>query len=70
MSRPRYAPVPRGYVRVWVCTIDTTAMGWIYSTRKDAEVDARWNESSVITPLDIPAGAVPGLGTTKKARRK
>lgn len=68
MTRPQYAPVPRGYVRVWVCTIDTTAMGWIYSTRKAAEADARWNESSVIVPLDVPAGAIPWLAATRRKR--
>jgi hypothetical protein len=70
VTRPQYAPVPRGYVRVWVCTIGTTAMGWIYSTRKEAEADARWNESSVITPLDVPAGAIPGLAATRGRRTK
>lgn len=79
MTRPQYAPVPRGYVRVWVLS---------YLISNEWQNDGQWFSSSddahafgqddcgqfewayKVTPLDVPAGAIPGLKTTKDKRKK
>lgn len=70
MTRPRYEPVPRGYVRVWVVCSQFGTSRVIRKTHRDAEFVASCWGSCKVTPLDIPAGAIPGLGTTKKRKGK
>lgn len=62
MTRPRYEPVPRGYVRVWVVA-EVGMEPEMLMRRRDAESWARMCPgSATVTPLDVPAGAIPGLG--------
>lgn len=68
MTRPQYAPVPRGYVRVWVVTVPGhRRFAWTYQTEKRARTMAEVC-SGTITPLDVPAGAIPGLAATRRKR--
>ena len=62
MTRPQYEPVPRGYVRVWVVTVKRYRIcRWLYASERRALTCAEVNGGTV-TPLDVPAGAIPGLG--------
>ena len=70
MTRPQYAPVPRGYVRVWVVAVEGSSSVGGYQSEHAAQWTASHHRGATVTPLDIPAGAVPGLGTTKKARKR
>ena len=73
MTRPQYAPVPRGYVRVWLLTIESEHSGIhgeVFASRYAASDERKhFKVPAWVTPLDIPADAVPGLGT-KKARKR
>ena len=69
VTRPQYAPVPRGYVRVWVLTVPWLSGGDMYLKRHIAELDAEHRHGATVTPLDVPAGAIPGLAATKGRRR-
>lgn len=65
MTRPQYEPVPRGYVRVWVVT-EVGMDPETFKRRGDAESWARMCPgNAAVTPLDVPAGAIPGLGGVK-----
>lgn len=83
MNSQRDEPVPRGYVRVWVVTAWNRDEGHVYADEAWARDQAAdWNDESdephtpfahaEVTPLDVPAGAVPGLGTVgkRKARKR
>lgn len=82
MTRPQYAPVPRGYVRVWAITCDWWEAGAFetWPTRERAFANAphyyydtgrmRLEDGCQVTPLDVPAGAIPGLAATRKARKR
>ena len=73
MTRPQYAPVPRGYVRVWVLTDArppqmSDCHSSVFLSRRVAENNQI--DGEVLTPLDVPAGAIPGLAATKGRRTK
>ena len=68
MTRPQCAPVPRGYVRVWVVTVPGHRwVAWTYQAEKRARTMAEVC-SGTITPLDVPAGAIPGLAARRRKR--
>jgi hypothetical protein len=60
--------VPRGYVRVWVVTVKGLRIcRWLYVSERRARICAEIN-MGIITPLDVPAGAIPGLAATRRKR--
>ena len=68
MTRPQYAPVPRGYVRVWVVSENGGRVWWTYkSARRAANLAA--GIGGTVTPLDVPAGAIPGLAARRERKR-
>ncbi len=70
MTRPQYAPVPRGYVRVWVYC-DASKHLHVHMKKRNALYWARyWGvKPSGVTPLDVPAGAIPGLAARRERKR-
>jgi hypothetical protein len=74
MTRPQYAPVPRGYVRVWLLTIEVEGLGSIHGevfvSRHAADAERKhFKVPAWVTPLDVPAGAIPGLADRRERKR-
>ena len=74
MTRPQYAPVPRGYDRIWLLSIEAEPggiHGEVFASRYAADAERKhFKVPAWVTPLDVPAGAIPGLAATGKARKR